>query len=137
MDYDLLKLHNWIDKDKIEWHCLSENPNAIRLLEQNIDKIEWCNLSRNPNAIHLLEQNVDKIDWEFLSLNPNAIHLLKQNLDKIDWGFLSSNPNIFERDYIKMSKTRTWIILEDLMKNVLHPRRLVRFLELGGDSDDF
>jgi len=25
----------------------------------------------------------------------------------------------------------TWIKLEDLMKNVLHPIRLIRFLELG------
>ena len=31
-----------------------------------------------------------------------------------------------------MSKIRTWIILEDLMKNALHPRRIIRFLELGG-----
>ena len=32
----------------------------------------------------------------------------KKNLDKmIDWEYLSINPNIFERDYIKMSKTRT------------------------------
>jgi len=50
---------------------------------------------------------------------------------------LSRNPNIFERDYIKMSKMRTWIILEDLMKNALHPIRLTRFIELGGDYDDF
>ena len=26
-----------------------------------------------------------------------------------------------------------YIILEDLMKNTLHPRRVVRFLGLGGD----
>ena len=93
MDYDILNLRSWIDKDKINWYNLSENPNAI--------------------------------------------HLLEQNLDKIDWDWLSKNPNIFGRDYIKMSKKRTWIILEDLMKNALHPRRLIRFLELGGDFDDF
>ena len=78
-----------------------------------------------------------KIDWRVLSCNPNAIHILEQNLDKINWCHLSENPNIFGRDYIKMSKMRTWIILEDLMKNALHPKRLTRFLELGGDSDDF
>ena len=115
MNYDLLKLSNWVDKDKIDWN----------------------GLSRNPNAIHLLEQNLDKIDWVFLSINQNSMHLLKQNVGKIHWSWLSENPNIFGRDYIKMSKKRTWIILEDLMKNVLHPKRLIRFLELGGDSDDF
>jgi hypothetical protein len=50
---------------------------------------------------------------------------------------LSKNPNIFERDYVKMAETRTRIILEELMKNALHPRRIVKFLELGGDMDDF
>ena len=34
---------------KIVWGYLSENPNAIHLLEQNIDKIGWYLLSRNPN----------------------------------------------------------------------------------------
>ena len=115
MDYDVLKLRTWVDKGKIKWSYLSFNPNAI----------------------HLLEQNVDKINWVYLSANPNAMHLLEQNVDKIDWYCLSENPNIFERDYIKMSKTRTWIILEDLMKNALHPRRLIRFIEFGGDMMTF
>ena len=64
----------------------------------NAKKISWYHLSENPNAIHLLEQNLDKIDWKMLSSNPNAIHLLEQNLDKIDWGLLSKNPNIFTYD---------------------------------------
>ena len=124
--------------DKIHWHGLSSNPNAILLLEQNLDKVSWARLSLNPNAIHLLEQNLDKIDWYTLSSNPNAIRLLEQNPDKMRlMTRLSYNPNIFERDYMKMSKIRTWIILEDLMKNALHPRRIIRFLELGGDMDDF
>ena len=109
----------------------------MHLLEQNIDKINWFYLSQNLNAIHLLEQNLDKVDWTYLSENPNAIHLLKKNQDKINWESLSGNPNIFERDYIKMSEMRTRIILEDLMKSALHPIRLIRFLELGGDSDYF
>jgi hypothetical protein len=40
---------------------------------------------------------------------------------------------MFELDYIKMAELRTRIILEDLMKNALHPRRIIRFLELGGE----
>ena len=50
MNFDLFKLHNWIDKDTIHWHGLSENPNATQLLEQNFDKINWFLLSFNPNA---------------------------------------------------------------------------------------
>jgi hypothetical protein len=123
--------------DKIDWDELSANPNAIHLVEQNMDKVDWWALSMNPNAIHLLEQNMDKVDWWTLSMNPNAIHLLEQNMYKICWSGLSANPNIFERDYMKMAEMRTRIILEELMKSALHPRRIVKFLELGGDMDDF
>ena len=59
------------------------------------DKIHWKYLSENPNAIHLLEANQDKID---LSQNPNAIHLLEANPHKINWSWLSGNPSIFEED---------------------------------------
>jgi hypothetical protein len=41
-----------------------------------MDKVNWLYLSENPNAIHILEQNLEKIDWARLSLNPNAITLL-------------------------------------------------------------
>ena len=40
-------------------------------LKQNPDKIDWDELSENPNAIHILEQNHDKIDWSYFSINPN------------------------------------------------------------------
>jgi len=95
----------------------------------------------NPEAIKFLkEKHFDKIDWGWMSTNPSdeAIDLLLQYPDKIahfDW--LLSNPGIFERDYIKMSEKRTMIILEDFLKNVLHPRRIIKFLEQGGDMDDY
>ena len=64
-------------------------------------------LSENPNAIHILEKNLDstylenrkirtKVNWNWLSSNPNAIHILEKNLDKVDWDELSENPNIFK-----------------------------------------
>jgi hypothetical protein len=77
--------------DKIQWTLLSRNPAAIHLLEKNPNKIDWGYLSRNPAAIHLLEKNLDKIDWDYLSRNPSAIHLLEKNPDKINWGWLSEN----------------------------------------------
>ena len=72
-----MKLLDWIDLDKLNWYGLSNNFNAIDLLEANQDKISWTNLSINPNAIHLLEANLEKINWNQLSKNKNAIHLLK------------------------------------------------------------
>ena len=60
----IYKLRSWIPIDKIDWFYLSNNINAIDLLERNFDKIDWFHLSSNENAIHLLEQNIDKIEWD-------------------------------------------------------------------------
>ena len=83
------------NQGKIEWHALSNNPNAIKLLEANQDKIEWDILSGNTEAIKLLEANQYKIEWATLSRNPKAMSLLEANQDKIVWEELSMNPSIF------------------------------------------
>ena len=46
-----------------------------RYIKKNIDKIYWHWLSSNPNAIHILEKNINKINWELLSKNPSIIEL--------------------------------------------------------------
>jgi hypothetical protein len=68
---------------KCKW--LSQNPNAIPILEKNMDKIYWTQLSANPNAIHILEQHLDKVNYEWLSKNPNAIHIFEKNTNKVFW----------------------------------------------------
>jgi len=35
----LYKLRDWIDVNKLYWSYLSENPNAVDLLEKNQDKL--------------------------------------------------------------------------------------------------
>ncbi len=40
------KLLDWIDIHKLDWSALSENPNAISILEANKDKIDWKLLSK-------------------------------------------------------------------------------------------
>ena len=50
------KLKDWIHIEKLEWYLLSENPNAVNLLEKNQDKINWRAFSRNPAIF--------KIDYE-------------------------------------------------------------------------
>ena len=107
--------------------CLSENPNAIHLLEQNPDKINWSYLSDNPNAIHLLDKNPNKISWKELLYNPSAMHLLEQNPDKINWDGLSFNPEIFEIDYTKL-KERIEPFKEELIQKCTHHNRLERYL---------
>ena len=109
---------------------LTENPNAIHILEKNPDKINWWRLSKNPNAIHILENNLDKIHWISLSENPNAIHILEKNPDKIGWGCLSSNPSIFELDYNAL-KERCSIYKWELLEVALHPSRIEKYIEMG------
>ena len=79
----MYKLHDWIDINKINWECLTSNPNAINLLKQNKDKIDWNGMSSNQNAIDFLEKNMDKINWYALSKNQGAMSLLKKNINKI------------------------------------------------------
>ena len=69
-------------------------------------RIDWDALSQNPNAIELLEQYQNKTRWDYICLNPNAINLIKKHMEyiqsnneeyyKINWNLLSSNPSIFE-----------------------------------------
>ena len=52
------------------------NPYAIDLIELHMARkdivpvISWLGLSQNRNAIHILEKNQHKIDWLQFSLNP-------------------------------------------------------------------
>jgi hypothetical protein len=81
--------------DKINWYWLSTNPSAIHLLEKNMDHIEWSQLNKNPHprAVELLEKKPEKIIWHILSTNPSALKLLEKNPDKIVWNMLAQNPN--------------------------------------------
>jgi hypothetical protein len=92
----------------------------------------------NPNAIQLLEENQNKIDWSYLSENPNMIHILEKNINKIDWYCFSMNPSIFKKviNYLFL-KERMDIIREELMMTIMHPKRLEKWIEMGGDIDDF
>ena len=95
-------------------------------------------MSRNPNAIHLLEKNPEKIDWYELSMNSNAMRLLEKNPEIIKWSVFSMNPSIFNKGInYKYLYQRMNIIREELLMRCMHPSRLERWIEMGGDIDDF
>jgi hypothetical protein len=76
--------------------CMNPNPHAIPLIESNINILsDWDYISDNSNAMHIIECNLDHVNWSILSRNPNAINLLKNNMNKIDYYELSKNPAIF------------------------------------------
>ena len=145
----------------IDWETIvyNTNPDAIRIIEQNLDKISsFVYLSENENAVHIIENNLDKIhDWTFLSKNKKAMHILEKNLDKVNWktfseneaaidillenlhkvcyNRLSKNPAIFEYDYQGL-KEHCDIYREELMKKTMHPSRIQKLLEQGIDLED-
>jgi len=154
-------LRNNLDKD-ISWNAISQNDNdeALDLLLEHPNKINWNYLSGNSNdkAIELLKKNPEKICWCNFILNTNEkiIPILIKNLDKIRWFSLfykNSNKNIkdimkkynenyisyesiFKIDYEKMSKNFE-NMEEEILKFVLHPKRVIRNLELYGyDIED-
>jgi hypothetical protein len=117
--------------NKIYWPYLSANPSAIHILEKNMDKVDWSYLSGNPAAIHLLEQNLDKVDWSYLSRNPAAIHLLEQHQDRIDWfNFFLHNRGIVTYNYPDI-KDHSNEFKEELMQVVFHPRNYDKFAAWG------
>ena len=83
-----------------------------------------------------MKNNQDKISWDYLSYNSTAIELLEKNQNRISWHRLSANPSIFTLDYEQM-RINNQPLEEDLLKVVLHPRRVIRNIELYGyDIDD-
>ena len=103
--------------------------------------VHWFHLSLNTSdgAMDLLEKNLDKLDWCcYLSQNTNlkAIELLKANPDKINWNWFSENHSIFELDY-KQMRINFQDLEEEIIKEVMKPKRIFRNLELYGyDIDD-
>jgi hypothetical protein len=147
--------------EKIDWSMIvyNTNPDAIRIIEQNLDKIssfvylsdneialhiieknldkihDWIFLSKNKKAMHILEKNLDKVNWKTFSENEAAIDILLKNLDKVCYNRLSKNPAIFEYDYQGL-KERCDIYREELMKKTMHPSRIQKLLEQGIEIEE-
>jgi hypothetical protein len=127
--------------DKINWEFLSSNPSneAIKILKKNPDKINQYQLcyNKNPEAIKLLDNKM--INLSALATNPNAIDLIRDNIENIpliSYLYLYKNPSIFKLDYEKMRKNNE-MLEEELLKVVLHPKRIIKNIELYGfDIDD-
>jgi hypothetical protein len=151
-----------LDKEEISWEALSQNINdeAIFILKENLSKINWNYLSSNtnPNAILLLKRNISKINWYNLSLNPSrqAKLLFLEYVDIIDWrNYKHLNKylilynfdtnennedeyykNFFQLDYKKMS-INFQDMNEEILKEVLHPRRVIHnLITYNYDVDD-
>jgi hypothetical protein len=150
------------NQDKIDWYNLSYNTNdmIIPLLQKNYHNINWMNLCSNINS-NIIKSfisndiNNPNIVWSVLVQNncDEALHLITQNQDKIDkyylynsnycfirninyYNFKDDYEDYFELDYDKMKKNFLTMD-EEIIKSVLHPRRVMRYLtEFNWDIDD-
>jgi hypothetical protein len=94
--------------NKVCFCGLSSNSNAIKLLKENSSRIHWGYLSENVNALDLIESKLNQEEQSteddfryhlssyLLSTNKNAIYLLKENPDIINWAYLSENENAID-----------------------------------------
>ena len=80
---------------------MSENPNAIEILRNNIGKIYWDNLSTNENAIDILRDNYKNINWNRISINSNAIDLIKD--------FIESKKIYFQKIFLIICMRKSYI----------------------------
>jgi hypothetical protein len=106
--------------DKVNWHTIAENPNAMPLIlehfEEKVDCFDWFYLLQHPSILSILnkphlvrlcEHELDKCE---LSMNPNVIPFLETHLEYIYWYSLSRNPNavsliekILDKDWFDLS----------------------------------
>jgi|688.fasta_scaffold456247_2 hypothetical protein len=75
----ILKLHNWIYRNKFIYDNLEYDENSIELMKKENDmRINWAYIALNPNSIQKLKDNADKINWSYLSTNPSGIQVVKE-----------------------------------------------------------
>jgi hypothetical protein len=88
------KLKDFICVDKIHWIGLSENPNAIHLLEKNPNKIKWGCLSSNPSIFELdynaIKERCSVYKWELLDVAFHPSRIEKYIEMGIEMGELSN-----------------------------------------------
>ncbi len=123
------KLLDWIDENKLKWFGLSQNPNAMFLIENNIKNNDIGLLYLNPSAYYLLKKDffiedeyglgfylnfLDKYNIQIQNRRSNneisysqlAIPFFEKKPDRcLYWFILSSNPaaiHLLENNFEKI-----------------------------------
>ena len=140
--------------ENVIWSQLSDNKNAVRLLEENKDKIDWSTIIYNEEAIDLIEENLDKIlvdeELELYDVcdNKNTVRIMEANIEKLtesEWKSLSSNPkaiNLLKKNMDKinwesMSRNPAGyeLIKEKLNLEIINKRTHVDVLQIRLSND--
>ena len=126
--------------EKINWDylCMGLKKISLPLLLKNPEKINWNLFSFSEISLPLFELYQEKLVRWAISISSFGFHLLQKYPEKIEWWALSANPSIFMAiTNYKFLKKRMDIIREELVMKCMHPSRLERWIEMGGDIDDF
>ena len=131
----------------IDWRALSNNPEAIEILDQHRDKIEWADFSGNtsPMAIQIIKENQVYIAsrgyyrelntyWYTISRNTSteAINFISspENYHNIFWNFLSANTNPKAIELL-IVKERELFDLKDAKFNRLEDNEKISWINLS------
>jgi hypothetical protein len=93
-------------------------------------------LSRNPNAIKLLCENINNINIWHLTFNSNIdkiINFIENSSIIFNEETLFKNQFIITYDYDKIKETKKELNEEILIKS-LHPKRMLKLMEQYGED---
>ena len=123
---------------------LLELDNIINI-EINNKNVSYCENAKK--RYFLLCKELDGVLLEYSKGTEAKVEDLKMaNLMKLKTDIQSSIDSVkftekyygnLEYDFSYVKKNKFKIIMEELVSRALHPKRLERYLELGGDIDDF
>jgi hypothetical protein len=84
------------------WENLSENPNAIPLLEENIEKISWHHLMKNINAIKIYEKYPEKM-WDYLYYIDYEKMSIDMPIFELDYETIKKRCNIYKEELMQIA----------------------------------
>ena len=121
-----------------KWKHISHNPNlTLEILNENHKKPwDWQNVSRNENiTMEMINLSLSKQwSWYHISLNPNlTIEMINCHMNK-NWSWFNISKNkftIYKSIYEKLilkKFNQTKLFEEELIKKVLHPMRVSKYI---------
>jgi hypothetical protein len=131
---------------KVSGHLLARGDLCSSMYIKNINWVfvqeyenQWYIFMISADTVKSMQLDPKKRNWNYMSRHIMWQMPIKYSFDKYDLSFLRSDWLYMEEkqiDYEKI-KSRMNIIKEELIATSMHPKRLARHLELGGEIDDF
>lgn len=139
---DRYNLRDWIPKEKINWHNLCQNPNAIDMIEERIILDSTLSNEEYNNRYNIRYHRLGNgsehktIYWPSLSINENAIKLIKERIiaedlltlqeyetlgfaNRLDWTGIALNENYEAMELLNKKRSNIKWSLLSINKNAM------------------